>query len=77
MDQFLFRPGAESPLYISLVGGNRGYKELIINNCPNAKRPDRGDTGPLLEVRLMEEGGSGICGSAVAVAERFFMSSMD
>ena len=31
----------------------------------------------MFEKILLEEGGSGICGSAVACGERFYMSSMD
>ena len=31
----------------------------------------------MLEIRLLEEGGSGICGAAVAGGATIFMSSMD
>ena len=59
------------------MGGNRGEKGLIINNSPNSELSDSRDTGPLLEIRLMEESGSRICGAEVDCRARFFMSSMD
>ena len=62
---------------MSLVGGTRGQQGLIINNYPNRELTDSGDTDYLLESCLLEEGGSGICGSAVAGRARFFLSSMD
>ena len=75
-DQLLFMTGAESPSEMSLVVGTRYKRELIINNYPNIELAARGDTGPLLEIILLEEGGSGMCGSEVAVGARFCMSSM-
>ena len=59
------------------MGGTRGKKELIIDNSPNIKLADSGDTGLLIEIRLLDEGGNGIYGSAVAGGARFCMSSMD
>ena len=56
---------------MSLVGVTKGPKGLIINNFPNNNLADSGNTGSLLEICLLEEGGSGICGSVVAVWERF------
>ena len=41
---------------MSLLGGTREKKGSIINNSPNSKLADSGDTGPLLEIRLLEEG---------------------
>ena len=59
------------------MGGTRGKKDLIINNYPNSKLDESGDTGLLLEIRLLEEGGSGICGAELASGERFCISYMD
>ena len=67
----------ESPLEMSLVGGTRGQNGLTINISPNRELADSGDTSPLLEIRLLEEGGSVICVSAVADMARFFKSYMD
>ena len=67
----------ESSSEMSLVGGTRGKKVLIINNPPDREFADSGDTCPLLEISLLEEGVSGIFGAAVAGGARFFMSSMD
>ena len=67
----------ESPLEISLVGGTRGYHELTMNNSPNSNLYNSGDTGPLLEIRLLEEGGIGICGAIVDGEASVCMSSMD
>ena len=69
--QFLFRPAVESPSWMLLVGGTRGKKGLIINNSPTSELADSSDTDLLLEIILLEEGGSGICGAAVAGGERF------
>ena len=69
----LFMPGVESPSKMSLVGGTRGKKELIINNYPNSDISDGGDTGLLLGINLLEDDGSGICGATVAGRERFCM----
>ena len=57
--------------------GTMVQQGLIIKNSPNSELSDSGDTGPLLEIRLLEEGVSGICGAAVAGGERFCMLSMD
>ena len=46
--------------------GTREHHELTINNYPNSELADSGDTGSLLEICLLEEGRSGICGAAVA-----------
>ena len=62
---------------MSLVGRIRGHKGLITNNYPNNDISDNGDTGPLIEISLLEEGGSGICGSTVDDVARFCMSSME
>ena len=67
----MFTPDVDSPLEMSFLGGTRGQKGLIINNSPNRKLYDSGDTGPLLEIRLIEEGRRGIGGAAVAGGERF------
>ena len=40
---------------------------LTLDNSPNSDLADSGDTGVLLEIRLLKEGRRGICGSAVAV----------
>ena len=69
----LFRPDAESLSEMSLVGGARGHHELTVNNSPNSELCDSRETGTLLEICLMEEGGSGICGAAMADRERFCM----
>ena len=62
---------------LSLILGTRGRHGLTINNSPNSELSDSGDTGPLLEICLLGEGGSGIYGSAVAVGAMFCMSYMD
>ena len=59
------------------MGGTREKKGLIVNNSPTSEISDSRDTGPLLEIRMLEEGGIGICGAAVAGWARFSMSSMD
>ena len=59
------------------MGGNRGKYGLTIDNPPNSEISDSGDTGLLLEIRFLEEGGRGICGSAVAIRAIFCMSYMD
>ena len=69
----LFMPGVESPSKMSLVGGTRGQKELVINNYLNSDIYDGGDTGLLLGINLLEDDGSGICGATVAGRERFCM----
>ena len=51
-----------------LISGTHG---LTIDNSPNSDLAASGDTGPLLEIRLLEEGGSGICVDAVAGRSRF------
>ena len=51
--------------------GTRVKHRLIINNSPNSNLFNSRDTGPLLEIFLLEEGGSRICESAVASGERF------
>ena len=73
----LFRPDVDSPLEISLVGGTMGKKSLIINNSPNSELADSSYTGPLLEIRFLEEGGSGICRATVAGGAKFCISFMD
>ena len=72
----LFRPYLESPSEMSLVGGTRGHKSLIINNSPDIKLSVSRDTGLVLKISLLGEGGSGIFGAAVAGRARFCMSSM-
>ena len=67
----------ESPSDISLVGGTRGQQGLIINNSPNREISESGDTCPLLEINLLEEGGNVICGAAVTSRKSFCMSYMD
>ena len=62
---------------MSLVGVTRGQKYLIINNSPNSELADSRDTGPLLEIRILGEIGSEICGSIVVGVARFCMASMD
>ena len=59
------------------MGGTRLKKEVIINNSPNSELADSRKTGPLLEIHFIEEGGSGIFGSAVSYGASFCMSSMD
>ena len=68
----LFRPVVESPSDISLVGGTRGQKGLFMNNSPNSELVGSRDTGPLLGIFLMEEGGSGICRATVAGGGEIF-----
>ena len=75
--QSLFRPDVESPSEMSLVGGTRGQKGLTIHNYPNINITDSRDKGPLLEISLPEEGGSGIRGAALAGGSMICMSSMD
>ena len=75
--RLLFRPEAESPSELSLFGGTKGKHGLTIYNSPNSKLADSGDTGPLLKIRLLEEGGRGICGAAVYGGIRFCISSMN
>ena len=58
------------------MGGTRGRHGLTIFNYPNSELYNSGDTGPLLEIRLLEVGGRGICGESVYDGERFCMSSM-
>ena len=58
---------SESPSELSLMGGTRGMHGLTLDNSPNSDLADSGDTGVLLEIRLLKEGRRGICGSAVAV----------
>ena len=62
---------------MSLVGGTKGQQGLIIYNSPNSELADIRDTGPLLEIRLLEEDGSGICGAVADGGARFLMSSMN
>ena len=50
-----------------------GQHGLAINNYSNSELANSRDTGPLLEIILFEEGGSGICGSAVTDRESFCM----
>ena len=59
------------------MGRNRGRHGLTIDNYPNSELSDSGNTGPLLEIRLLEEGGSVICGAAVDGGASFCMSYMD
>ena len=73
----LFKPDAESPSELSLLGGTSGRHGLTIDNSPNRKLSNRGDAGLLLGIRLLEKYVKGICGAAVASRESFFMSSMD
>ena len=61
----------ESPSELSLLGGTRVRHGLNMYIYPNSELADSGDTGPLLEIRLLEEGGSGICVDAVAGRSRF------
>ena len=72
-DRLLFRPDVESPSELLLLGGTRVMHELTIDNTPNTKLVVSRDTGPLLEIRLLEEGGRGISGAAVTGGERFCM----
>ena len=76
-DQSFFRPGVESPSEMSLVRGTRRKKVLILNNSQNSELSDSGNTGPLLNICLLEEGESGLFGATVAGGARFFMSYMD
>ena len=73
----LFMPDMESPSDMSLVGGTRRQQGLIINNSPNSELAYSRETGSLLEICLLEEGGSRICGGEVDDRERFCMSSMN
>ena len=66
-----FRPGAEYTLEMSLVGGTRDEKELIIKNYPNIELADSRDTCPLIGLSFLEEGGSEIRGAEVSGGERF------
>ena len=59
------------------MGRTSGRHGLTIDNSPNSKLSDSGDTGPLLEISILEEGGRGICGSVVAGGARFCISSLD
>ena len=52
----LFGLGVYSPLEMSLVGGTSKQKGLIINNSQNSELADSRDTGPMLKIRLLEEG---------------------
>ena len=67
----------ESPLELSSVEGTRGMNGLTIYNNPNSNLANSWDTGPLLEIRLLEGGGRGICGAAVYGGIRFCISSMN
>ena len=58
------------------MGGTRGEKGLILNNYPTSDLSDSEYTGLLIDICLLEEGGSGICGAAVAEGARFCMPSM-
>ena len=62
---------------MSLLGGTRDKKGSIINNSPNSKLDDSGNTGMLPEIRFLKEIGSEICVSAVTGGARFGMLSMD
>ena len=73
----MFKPDVESPSEMSLVVGTRGKQGLILNNYPNSELSDSGDTVSLLKIRLLEEGGSVICGAAVDGGASFCMSYMD
>ena len=53
------------------MGGTRGNNRLTIDNSPNSELAGSGDTGPLLEISLLEEDGRGICGSEVAGGASF------
>ena len=53
------------------MGGTRGKKGLTINNYSISGLADGGNTGLMLEIRLLDEGGSGICGAAVTGGARF------
>ena len=72
----MFWPDAGSPSELSLVGGRRGSHGLTINNSPNSDLSDSGETGLLLEIRILEEGERRICGAAVAGGAMFCMSYM-
>ena len=72
----LLRPESDSPSELSLVGGTSGRHGLTIENYQNSELADSGNTGPLIEIRLLEEGGKGTCGAAVAGRARFFISYM-
>ena len=65
------------PSELSLVEGNRVRHGLTIYNYPNSELFESGDTGPLLGIRLLDEGGRGICGAAMAGGGSFGMSYMD
>ena len=72
-----FSPEAESLLGMSLLGGTRRHQGFIINHSLNSKLAGIQETVPLLEIRLLEKGGSVICEAPVAGGARFCMSSMD
>ena len=59
------------------MGGTRVSHGLTIDNSLDSEIADSGNTGPLLEIRFLEEVGRGICGSEVAGGAKFFISSMD
>ena len=73
----LFRTEAEYSSELSLVGETRERHGLTINNSPNSKLDDSGNTGMLPEIRFFKEIGSEICVSAVTGGARFGMLSMD
>ena len=50
---------------------------LIINHSPDNELAGSRDTGLLLEIRLLDESVSAICGVALASGARFCTSFMD
>ena len=50
----LFRLEVVSPPKLSLVGRTSGRNGLTIDNDPNSELYNSGDTGPLLEISILE-----------------------
>ena len=71
VSRLLFRMEAESPSELLLVVGTSRRHGSTIDNYPNSKLSDSEDTGPLLEISLLEEGRRGVCGASVAGRARF------
>ena len=75
-DISLFRLDVESTSEFSFVGRNRRRHGLTIYIYSNRDISNSEDTGPLLEIRFPEEGGRGICGSAVSRGTTYCMLSL-
>ena len=78
----LFRKGAESPSENPIRGSNRGRnilkdKESIIVKTSIIELAEGMDTGPLLQIRVLEGGGRVIYGGAAAGGERSYTCPID